>query len=47
LKGKVKEIKGYLSESKKIEEQYSYMERQLYQQQEECLIDDDEEELFV
>lgn len=46
MRGKVKQIKGYLRESKRLEEQYGVLEKQLYQQQEECLLDDDEE-LFV
>jgi flagellar biosynthesis chaperone FliJ len=46
LREKIHQIKGYLRESKKIEEQYAHMERQAYQQQEDCLLDDDEE-LFV
>lgn len=46
LKNKIGLIKGYLRESKKIEEQYAHLERNIYQQQEECLLDDDEE-LFV
>ena len=46
LQGKISAIKGYLGESKKIEEQYSLLEKHMFQQQEECLLDDDEE-LFV
>lgn len=46
LQTKIGAIKGYLGESKKIEEQYSLLEKHMFQQQEECLLDDDEE-LFV
>lgn len=46
LRNKVGMIKGYLKESKRIEQQYANMERHMYKQQEECLLDDDEE-LFV
>ena len=56
LRGKIAQIKGYLRESKRIEEQYAHLEKQLYQtelhqhelyqQQEESLLEDDEV-LFV
>lgn len=46
LKKKIGEIKGYLKESKMLEEQYASLEKQIYRQQDECMLDDDEE-LFV
>ena len=33
LKKKIGEIKGYLKESKTLEEQYAFVEKQMYQQQ--------------
>lgn len=33
LKKKIGEIKGYLKESKALEEQYAFVEKQMYQQQ--------------
>lgn len=45
LKKKIGEIKGYLKESKSLEEQYAAMEKQMYRQQDDLL--DDDEELFV
>ena len=33
MQGRVRQIKGYLKESKRLEEQYAQMEKQLYQQQ--------------
>ena len=47
LQDKIYAIKGYLHESKKIEEQYSMVEKQLFQQQQEESLLDDDEELFV
>jgi len=43
LREHIQAIKGYLGESKKIEEQYTKAERHLIQQQEM----DDDEELFI